>query len=104
MRISDWSSDVCSSDLRVLGVVMADRTESEIHRGEQAARLLNEPLMIEAFATIEQELTEQWQNSPARDAEGREKLWLSLKLLHRVRGHLTNVLETGQIEERKSVW
>src|SRR3546814_1494709 len=29
-------------------VVMADRTESEIHRGEQAARLLNEPLMIEA--------------------------------------------------------
>lgn len=78
---------------------MTDKTEQEIHRGEQAARLLNEPLIAEAFATIEQELTEQWQNSPARDQEGREKLWLSLKLLHRVRGHLTNVMETGQIAQ-----
>lgn len=78
---------------------MTDRTETEIHRGEQAARLLNEPLMVEAFATIRQELNDQWQNSPARDVEGREKLWLSQKLLSRVEGHLRNVLETGQIAQ-----
>lgn len=75
---------------------MTDQTELEIRRGEHAATLLNDELLTEAFAFIAQELTNQWQNSPARDNEGREKLWLSLKLLSKVRGHLTSVLETGK--------
>src|SRR3546814_1985557 len=33
MRISDWSSDVCSSDLRVGGEI-----EREVERGDEAAR------------------------------------------------------------------
>ena len=75
---------------------MTDQTELEIRRGEHAAQLLNDELLQEAFAFTEQELTRQWQNSPARDHEGREKLWLSLKLLQRVHGHLSSVLETGK--------
>lgn len=74
-----------------------DRTEHEIQRGERAALLLQDELIVGAFETIEKELTEQWQNSPVRDVEGREKLWLSLKLLQKVHGHLTSVVETGQI-------
>lgn len=73
-----------------------DKAETEIRRGEHAAQLLNDELLTEAFAFIEQELTQQWQNSPARDHEGREKLWLSLKLLQKVHGHLVSVLETGK--------
>lgn len=74
-----------------------DQLEREIQRGERAAQLLNEPLLVEAFSEIEREYIEQWKNSPARDEAGREKLWLTLKLLHRVHGHLTQTLETGQI-------
>src|SRR3546814_12354495 len=39
MRISDWSSDVCSSDLVGLGVVMAGKEEDDIQvrRGRQRA-------------------------------------------------------------------
>jgi hypothetical protein len=76
---------------------MSDTLETEIRRGEHAASLLNDELLTEAFATIEKEYTEQWLNSPARDSEAREKLWLSLKLLQMVRGHLQSTLETGQI-------
>ena len=75
---------------------MTDKTEIEIRRGEHAASLLNDELLSEAFAYVAQELTEQWQNSPARDQSGREKLWLSLKLLQKVHGHLSSVLETGK--------
>lgn len=69
----------------------------EVQRGEEAQRLLAHPLLVEAFETIEREVTEQWSNSPVRDVEGREKLWLTLKLLHRLKGQITSVVETGQM-------
>lgn len=74
-----------------------DKTETEILRGERARQLLDEPLIVEAFALIEREYQEQWQNSPARDVEAREKLYLSLKCLHKVKAHLTHTMESGQL-------
>lgn len=74
-----------------------DRTETDILRGERARQLLEEPLIVEAFALIEREYQQAWQDSPARDVEARELLYLSLKNLAKVKGHLTQVLESGQI-------
>jgi hypothetical protein len=74
-----------------------DRTETEIMRGERARQLLDEPLIVEAFALIEQEYTQAWRDSPARDTEARELLFLSLKNLAKVKAHLTHVMESGQI-------
>lgn len=71
--------------------------EEEVLRGEQAAHLLNHPLLIEARQTIESELMHAWQTSPARDVEGRETLWLSLKLMGQVFGHIQTTLETGKL-------
>lgn len=73
--------------------------EQIIQRGDRAKQLLDEPLLVEAFAVAEQEYLDQWQNSPARDVEGREKLYLMLKLLQRVKGHLTSAMESGVIEK-----
>jgi hypothetical protein len=71
--------------------------EEEIQRAERAALLLNEPLMAEAFETIETKLRDAWETSPARDVDGRETLWLSIKLLKQLKSHLTSVIETGQL-------
>lgn len=71
--------------------------EDEIQRGEQAAALVNHPLLAEAFDTLETELRTAWQTSPARDVDGRETLWLSVKLLGQVKQHLRSVIETGQL-------
>lgn len=74
-----------------------DKTETEILRGERARQLLDEPLIVEAFALIEQEYIKAWQDSPARDVEGREKLFLSLKNIQKVRGHLLQVMDSGKM-------
>ena len=74
-----------------------DRTESDILRGERARQLLEEPLLVEAFALIEQEYTKAWQDSPARDNEARELLYLSLKNLRKVQGHLLQVMDSGKM-------
>lgn len=71
--------------------------EEAARRGEEARQLLEHPLLAEAFQTIRDEVTEQWQSSPARDVEGREKLWLTLRLLNRLEGQLQSVVETGKV-------
>lgn len=73
--------------------------EDDMIRAERARLLLAEPLLIEAFETISQELTQAWQNSPARDVDGRETLWLSLKLLTQVQQHLISVMESGKMAQ-----
>lgn len=71
--------------------------EEAARRGEEARQLLEHPLLAEAFQTIRNEVTEQWQSSPARDVEGREKLWLTLRLLNRLEGQLQSAVETGKV-------
>src|SRR3546814_14176493 len=42
MRISDWSSDVCSSDLRAVHAEAADRLERDLGRGVRVHREVEE--------------------------------------------------------------
>lgn len=72
---------------------------TERRRGEQARRLLEEPLLVEAFATVEAGLRRQWETSRDGDKEMRERLWLMLNLLRRVHGLLTEAMETGRLAE-----
>lgn len=76
---------------------MTDQTEQDILRGDEAVRLLSNPLLQEAFEVIRQEIHDTWQKSPARDAEGREKLWLMGQMLGRVETHLSSVVNTGKL-------
>lgn len=76
---------------------MTDKTEYEIQRGERAAQILAEPLVVDALDTIEREYIDKWKTSPARDEAGREKLWLMVMTLHKFRSELELVLETGQV-------
>ncbi len=75
---------------------MTDKTEQAIFMGEWAQRLLNDELLNDAFATIEQEYTQQWLDSPERDIEGRERLRLTIKCLHRLKLELESVLDQGK--------
>jgi hypothetical protein len=75
--------------------------EEERRRGEQARRLLDDPLLKEAFQNVETALREAWAATADDAAAERERLWLMLKLLGRVRGDLMEVLETGRLAERQ---
>jgi hypothetical protein len=76
---------------------MTDKTEYEIQNGERAAQLLQEPILVEALETIEQEYIDQWKNSPVRDHEAREKLWLMVKTAQKFRLELEQVMNTGKV-------
>lgn len=72
----------------------------EEQRGRDADALRANPLFVEAFDTIEREIEQAWKDSPARDEAGREKLWLMLQLLARVKRHVESVSLTGQMARK----
>lgn len=73
--------------------------EQKIARGVEANSIINNELFKSAFDEINQEILDQWQTSPARDVEGREKLYLMLKIAEKFRSNLTRVIDTGKIAQ-----
>lgn len=78
---------------------MMDQAELDILRGRDAQHLIEHPLLQEAFDTLRTEWLSQWENSPERDVEGRERLRLMVKTLPLVRQHLLAMIETGTIAQ-----
>lgn len=75
--------------------------QQEMERGRQASEVLEHPLYLEAFKVMRDRISRQWVESPARDTEGREKLWLMQKLLENVDQHLKELMQTGQLARLK---
>lgn len=73
--------------------------EEQVARAKDARTLLESPLLAQAFQSIKDEVIEQWQKAPAHDAAGREKLWLTLKLLDKLQGTLRHTVETGKVAQ-----
>jgi len=69
----------------------------EVQRGADAQALLDNPLLSEALAAFEQEITDQWKKSPLRDVEGREKLRLMLEASAKFSAYLLTTANTGKL-------
>ena len=71
--------------------------EQAIYRANRAKEVIENESYIDAFALIEQELTDQWKLSPARDQDGREKLWLMQRLLGKLKVCLESTMDSGKL-------
>jgi predicted nucleic acid-binding protein len=90
---------------------MNDQQREAINRAEAARRIVEDPMVKEAFQIIEDGITEAWKDLPARDVEGREHLHRLLQAKKRFETVFQIVLEEGEVskaelraeEERKSI-
>jgi hypothetical protein len=71
--------------------------EQRLYLGDRAREVIENEVFVDAFTQIQNEVIEQWTNSPARDAEGRERLWTYLQMLKRLRAQLQQTMESGQL-------
>ena len=76
-------------------------TEKEIQRGQQAKRILEDEIFVEAIQKVSAELDQEWINSPIRDTEGREKIYMMKKLLNVLHVQLKSVMETGKLATKQ---
>ena len=71
--------------------------DQEIRRGEEAARLVEAPLLKEAFDKIEAGIIDAMKRVPMGDTKTQHELVLSLQLFGRIKGHMAEVMETGKL-------
>ena len=71
--------------------------DQEIQRGEEARRLMAEPMLSGAFDTVEKGLIEAMRRVAMGDKDTQHELVLSLQILHRVKGYMVEAMETGKL-------
>jgi hypothetical protein len=70
----------------------------KIDRGLRADKLLRHDLLIEAREQLRLALLNQIEQSPVRDSEGREYLYLMLKASNDLWGYLEQMVRDGRVE------
>lgn len=78
---------------------MTKTLEQRIYDGNRAREILENEVFQQVLTDMEQELTQAWMNSPARDEAGREKLYQYLMTLNKFKGRIVATLETGKLAE-----
>lgn len=71
----------------------------EIRRAEDAKRLLNEPLMVEAFSKVEEAILARLRTVDVGAIEAQRDLVVTLQLLGKVKQYLEQVIVTGRMVE-----
>lgn len=68
-------------------------------RAARADALLRDPLLVEAFDILEREYIQAWRTSQARDQDARERLFLAVNIVAKVRSHLKSVIADGRLSQ-----
>tara|TARA_R100000655_G_scaffold74373_2_gene112840 strand:- start:216 stop:452 length:237 start_codon:yes stop_codon:yes gene_type:complete len=75
--------------------------DQEKQRSELAKNILDNPVFQDAIKQIKQELYGEFLNSPARDSEGREKIYLMGKMFDVLLVNIKSVMETGKLNKKQ---
>ena len=75
--------------------------EKEIQRGHRAKAILDDEIFAEAIQKVSTELDQEWLNSPIRDTEGREKIYMIKKMLNVILVQIQSVMETGKLASKQ---
>lgn len=70
-----------------------------VNRAQEARTLLESSILTEAFKGLEDSYTAAWRATTIDDVSGREKLFLAINVVGKVRDHLTSVVSNGSIAE-----
>ena len=72
---------------------------SDEYREEKAKNLLSNELFNESFDVLRKDLMGRWEASGSSELEARESIWLAMRLLDRLYGHITSIVETGHMNK-----
>lgn len=73
--------------------------EQRLYLASRAKEVTENEAYIDAFESIKTEIETQWQSSPARDTDGRERLWLMQSLLQKLQLTLQSTMDSGKLAQ-----
>ena len=76
-----------------------NRLDQAIARGTRAQDLLDNELLTEAFKGLEDNYAAAWRATTIDDVAGREKLFLAINIVGKVRDHLAATVANGKLAQ-----
>jgi hypothetical protein len=73
----------------------------DISRQARAEALLRDELLLEGFSLLEARYVEEWRITTFRDTDARERLYLAVNVLRKVRDHLAKIVADGKLAQRE---
>jgi hypothetical protein len=73
--------------------------DEAVTRGLRTQELLDNELLAEAFTALEASYISAWRATGIDDSSGREKLFLAINIVGKVRDHLASFVANGKMAE-----
>lgn len=73
--------------------------DQAVAKAVHAQELLDSELLTEAFRTLEENYSSAWRATAIDDVAGREKLFLAINIVGKVRDHLNAVVANGKLAQ-----
>ncbi len=82
---------------------MADefKLNHAMHWASQADNLLRNELLWSIFAEMNARYLQEWQITSVRDTDARERLWIAVNALAKVKDHLVKMIQDGKLAQRE---
>jgi hypothetical protein len=77
------------------------KLNADLARQARASALLQDEILQEAFARLEERYIEEWRVSQFRDTDARERLWQAVNILRKVKDHLGKIVADGRLAQRE---
>jgi predicted metal-dependent hydrolase len=77
------------------------RLNHDIARQARAQALMENELLQEAFARLEERYLAEWRVCQFRDTDARERLWQAVNILGKVKDHLAKIVNDGKLAQRE---
>lgn len=77
------------------------KLREDVSRAARAKDLVESEMLNEAFAELEKAYIEFWRATKVEDEKGREKLFLAVNMVGKVKQHLQMVLSNGVLARRE---
>jgi len=78
-----------------------DRLQHDVTCAEQARAVLDNAALADAFGALEQSYVEAWRTTRVDDVAGREKLYLAVNIVGKVRDQLARAVADGALAQRE---
>lgn len=82
-------------------MVNEDKLRSDQARGAKAQQLIENELLAEAFSGLEDAYVRAWRDTGIHDINAREKLFLAINVVGKVKEHLSAVAANGKLAKKE---
>lgn len=82
-------------------MVNEDKLRIDAARATRAQQLMENELLKEAFATLEQSYVDRWRASRVGEDAVREKLFIAINVIGKVKDHINSIVSNGAIAKKE---